>query len=91
MNYNKNHYQKAFNSPLFQDKIYKRLNKDEVRNRILQGQIDRIECDSNEVFDYLKLFTQLDYINTTEFIPITLEERIKVVKQSKQMSTSSIF
>ena len=58
--YDINHHKKVFDSPLFKDRIYKRLNEDEVRDRIFQSQINRIECDSSKVFEYLKLFK---YIN----------------------------
>ena len=59
-----------------------------MRDKILIGEVNREDCDSNEVFEYLELLKQPEYMNTTQYKAITLEEWTRVIKQLKKISTS---
>ena len=55
INYNKKYLTKANQSEAYLDRIYHRLKNDEIRDRILQGQVSREECDSDKVHKFLKI------------------------------------
>lgn len=55
MEYNRSHFKKAHNSKVFNDKIYKELRNDNVRDKILNGTLQREECDDDNVYEFLKL------------------------------------
>jgi len=90
--YNTQHFEQAKQSIAFRDKIYKELKKDSMRNKILDGTINENECDDERIYQFLKLLKRQQReewnINENE---ITKEKWIKVVKQSKKRSASSIF
>jgi hypothetical protein len=88
--YNKQHYQKAFSALICNDKIYNEIKNDSTRNKIINGGIIREECDSDEVYEFLKLL-QNPALTDRHFEPITKEEWTKVVKAAKKTSTSSIY
>ena len=53
--YNTKHFQQAHQSIAYKDKIYDKLKKDEMRNKVLNGEIEEQECDDSRVFEFLKL------------------------------------
>ena len=53
--YNKLHFRQAFSSKAYRDKIYKKLKYDEIRERILCGELEVKECDDNNVYSFLTL------------------------------------
>ena len=42
-------------APVYKDKIYKRLTKDSVYNRILEGKLIRDKYNSDDVFNFLSI------------------------------------
>jgi len=90
--HNKDHFTKAHATEIYRDRIYQKLGEEKVRDRILKGDLTREECDHENIFEFLKLLKQTSRIrrnrNNDE---ITAEQWIKVVKQSKRKSASSIF
>ena len=94
MEYNVQHFKQAHNSEIYNDKIYAELHNNEIRDRILNGQLRADECDSQKVWSFLKLLE----VPTTlrEQVPsqgqyITKEQWIDKVKKAKKQSASSIF
>ena len=63
-----------------------------IRDKILNGTLQREECDNERVYRLLKLLHQnsKSYYNRNP-IKITIDDWTKVVKQSKKRSASSIF
>ena len=41
INYNKKHYAKVFETPIYQDKIYEKLQENTIRDQILNGTLTR--------------------------------------------------
>jgi len=77
---------------VYQDKIYAKLENNKVRDRIINGQLRRDDCNSEDVFEFLSLlqYRSGNMINEI-YQPITEIEWIKVVKKSKRLSISLIF
>ena len=87
--YNYNHFKKAHNSIAFKDRIYKKLKRNTIRDKILNRILQRDECDDERVYRFLKLLQRDD---EREYC---LQQReiynydwIKVVKNSKKNSAS---
>ena len=40
---------------MYQDKIYNKLQDDNIRNKIINGQLQQQECNSEKVYHFLKL------------------------------------
>ena len=91
--FNRNHFSKAKETAAYKNKIIKALNKDEVRDKILEGTLTKDDVQHNDVHDFLKLLITHKgrKINTREFEPITIEDWKAVVKRSKRKSMSSVF
>ena len=53
--YNKKHFRQSYSSKAFKDRIYSQLKYNEVRDKILNGTLQRNECDNQDVYDFLKL------------------------------------
>jgi len=94
MQYNEQHFKQAYSSEMCNDKIYAELHSNEIRDKILNGQLSSEECDSQNVWKFLQLLK----VPTTlrEQIPsqaqyITKEQWINKVIKAKKYSASSIF
>ena len=59
---------------MFQDKIYEKLQNNEVRERILNKKLQENECDNKEVFEFLSLLENPARKDTTTFHPISEED-----------------
>ena len=53
--YNRNHLKQAHHTKTYQDRIYKKSQKNKIRDKILSGTLSREECDDENVFQFLKL------------------------------------
>ena len=53
--YNREHYTKVHNTNIYQDKIYKQLQIDSIRDKIIDGKLKRKDCDNDETYKFLKL------------------------------------
>ena len=53
--HNKKHFKQAHQSIVFKDKIYKKLKDDEVRNKVLKGEIEESKCNGKRMCKFLKL------------------------------------
>ena len=91
--YNKQHFRQAFSSKAYTDKIYSKLQYDNIRDKILNGTIERSECDHQDVFDFIQLMKkQGDFeVNSNRMTNITEDEWMKTVKKAKKRSASSVF
>jgi len=58
MNYNLQHYQKEYHTEIYNDKIYSQLEDGAIRNKILTGQLRRSDCDSSNIYQFLRLLKQ---------------------------------
>ena len=74
-----------FSAKIYQDKIYKSIDDDRVRNRILKGEFSREECNSDEVYKFLRLLHNPLFADRY-FNPITKEEWTRVVKATKKLA-----
>ena len=50
INYNRNHLKQAHHTKIYQDRIYKKLQKNEIRDKILSGTLSYEEYDDENVF-----------------------------------------
>jgi len=92
VNYNKDHFTQAHTTEAYKDKIYNALSEERVRDRILKGDLQRDECDYDNIYEFLKLLKQPPRIRRNRSNEeISEEQWKKVVKQSKRRSASSIF
>ena len=53
MEFNKNHYKQVFRSEVYNDKIYKELQNNNMRDKIFAGRLKRDNCDNSEVYEFL--------------------------------------
>jgi len=92
MKHNQNHFKQAFDSKAYIDRIYDKLKHDEVREKIIKGELNENECDYKEVYAFLELLkrgsSSAIRINTEEISEV---EWKKVVTKAKRKSASSIF
>ena len=55
------------NTKVCKDRIYHQLDEDQVRNKILNGQLERQDCNDKAVYKLLKLLEQPEHLkNTTQ-------------------------
>ena len=75
--YNTIHFKEAHETKVYQDKIYKQLQENEIRDKILDGRIREKDCDNKEVFQFLSLLKQLTNrrnLSNREFKEVTQEQ-----------------
>ena len=89
--YNEQHLKQAHSSIMYQDKIYKRLRENEIRDKILDGRLRRQDCDDDRVYEFLKLLKVPAGQRTRRIKEITEGDWERVVKRSKKRSASSVF
>ena len=53
--YNRIHYGKVLQTPIYNDRICDKLQKDKVRDQILKGMLEEEECDHKNVYRFLSL------------------------------------
>ena len=58
MEFNKEHYQQAHNTKVYNDKICNHLKIYSIRDKILKGELRRDECNSQNVCKFLQLLKQ---------------------------------
>jgi len=56
--HNTSHYKQAMQTTMYQDQIYNKLQDNEVRNDILDGNLQRSQCDDEDVYQFLTLLKQ---------------------------------
>ena len=56
------------------NKIHKKLKEKEVRDKVLKGEFERSDCYSNNIFEFLKLLKQPEYLKTNYYTTIDIEE-----------------
>ena len=67
INYNHKHCTQAHQTKIYQDKICNKLQQDNKREKISDGDLRRQECDSKEVFEFLKLLKNPNRDDATTF------------------------
>jgi hypothetical protein len=90
--HNTQHLKKAHQTIAYKDKIYGKLKHDYIRNKIINGTLERSECDDERVYKFLKLLKRSSskQYNQNQR-EINIQDWIRVVKSSKRKSASSIF
>ena len=58
MKHNISHFQQAHNTIACNDKICKELRKDNVREKILKGNITKKDCQNGRMYRFMKLLKQ---------------------------------
>ena len=58
MEFNKEYYQQAHNTEVYNNKIYNHLKVYSIRDRILKGELMRHEYDSQSMYEFLQLLKQ---------------------------------
>lgn len=91
MKHNEAHLKKAQTSMVYNDRIFKALANESIRDRVLKGELTEEECDGKNVHDFLMLVARNECILHEKYKPIEYGEWVKVVKRSKRRSTSSVF
>ena len=52
------HFQQAHKTNAYNDKIYNKLERSNIRDRILKEELRRNKCDNQSVYKFLKLLKQ---------------------------------
>ena len=81
----------AVQTKVYNDKICKKIDNKETRKKILEGRLERNDCDNQEVFDFLQLLKRPKNSTTNDFNPMDKADWSEVVKKSKKRSVSSFF
>ena len=77
---------------MYNDRIYKQLSNNKIRDKILIEKLERDDCKNEEVFRFLNLLKKSNETpDNLEFEPINIEEWKDIVKSSKKRSTSLIY
>jgi len=53
--HNIGHFRQAFTSKAYKDKIYNKLQQNNIRDKILSRELDILECDDNDMYEFLVL------------------------------------
>ena len=89
---NLQHFRQAFSSKAYKDKIYNKLQCDDIRDKILTGELEIDECDDSDVYKFLILLKRQNEEDQLEMSSeISEAEWERVVRKSKKKSASSIF
>ena len=92
MKCNISHFQQAHNTIACNDKTYKELRKDNVREKTLKGNMTKEDCQNERMCRFLKLLKQPEGRSRKQTRGnMTREKWRKVAKQSKRRSASSAF
>ena len=76
----------------YNNKIYNKLQNNTIQDKILNGTLEESECDSKEVYNFLKLLRKPSHnYNQVLYNEIIVKEWINVVKKAKKRSILSIF
>ena len=61
---------------MYKDKIYKQLQDNYIRDKILNRELERQDCDDEAVYHFLKLLKQPEYLKNKiqQFNPISEDE-----------------
>ena len=90
--YNREYLKQAHQIPMYNDRIYKQLSNNKIRDKILIGKLEQDDYTNKEVFRFLNLLKKSNETpDNIEFEPINIEEWKNAVKSSKKHSTSSIY
>ena len=83
--YNKKHFRKAYSSQAFKDKLYSKLQIEQIRDKILKGTLTRAECDNEDVYQFILLLRRPGGFESgsNKMRDILEEEWTKVVKKAK--------
>ena len=84
MKYNKIHFWKAHQTDVYKDKIYAKLQDNNVRNRILAGELDRSECNNQNINNFLILLKRPNNLPSTTITQIINEEEWEVVVRASK-------
>ena len=76
---------------VYNDKICKKIDNKETRKKILEGRLERNDCDNQEVFDFLQLLKRPKNSTTNDFNPMDKAYWSEVVKKSKNGSRLRSF
>ena len=80
------------NTKVYRDRIYKKLLDNEVRDRILKGELRKEEYDESDIYDFLTLLHGKNKTSSTmTYQEITIDKWREVVMKAKRISISSIF
>ena len=86
------HFWQAFSSKAYKDKIYNKLKYDQIRDKILRGELEVDEYDDSDIHSFLTLLKRQGVEDQNEMSSKISElEWESVVKKAKKKSASSIF
>ena len=91
--YNKKHFRQAFSSKAYKDKVYLKLRHNDIRDKILNGTLQREECDDQDIYDFINLLKKRGEYSegSNKMENIISDEWTKTVKKAKKRSASSVF
>ena len=77
---------------MYNNRIYKQLSNNKIRDKILTGNLEQDDYINEEVFRFLNLLKKSNEISgNIEFESINIEEWKNIVKSSKKCSALSIY
>ena len=85
--HNKQHFKQAYSSKAYKDRIYNGLQCDNIRDKILRGELEIEDCDDRDVYSFLTLLKnhrgEEQSENSSEISEMEWE---RVVKKAKRKS-----
>ena len=72
--YNRNHFKKVHQTKVYQDLIYRKIEEDDMWDKILRGDLLSEEYKSNEVYQFLSLLQTKDGEVTRNYFELINEK-----------------
>ena len=83
--HNAKHCTVAHDAAIHNNKTHGQLQNDSIRNKILDGNLKRADCDNEEVHQFLSLLKQPRYMRSAEIGNMKKINRISGYKKSKEL------
>ena len=78
MKHDAGHFKQAHDAIARKDKTHEKLRRDEIRNKVLQGELQRDECDDERMHHFLQL------LKIPERRANTQRRRVEITKENGQ-------
>ena len=74
INHNRNHFRKVFETIAYKDRICTKLEDDEIRHKILSGDLDIEDCSYDDAHKFLTLLAKPTHQEGNYYNEMTCEE-----------------
>ena len=82
--HNKEHFSKVKSTKKHNDKMHKIVNENKTRDAIMKGELNRDECDDEEVYQFLRLLKRPNRLTLDEEDFVQMNEWKQVARKAKK-------